>query len=525
MVSPFTCPICLDLVACVRAASCGHIFCGDCCYRMLEHGGGQCAVCRAMMTSPPHPVYALDEFLGVARLEESKRRLETFENSLKGEKFLVADLYNSHAMVRYVTLKRVHRIVRTSAFCSHILVLLRAVVQSSSLARHTYELELIWLILLHCSSFADSKVLVSIGAPEALALAFMSPLASSGVHKSLCLFADALAPEAPYCFGMLLLEPVVSRVARHGAASLARLALQVPNGIDLLVQHGIVSPVLVAAVESDPVLAADFVDKVVSEPSHIPHALEAVRWMCSNHAVCVPFLATFALHSVDVARIVDDQQVLGMLVSAYERGDLVALSSVLDLLRALGEHTDRDITDAVVTCCVWAAAPVAGDPRSAEMLEFVASNAGASPRCAKRVYEAFRDFWGLCSRETNGYQLASAVFSHEEMAASHAETVASVVQQLDFSVDNSSVFFLSSLVSTPSGLRVVMDHPSVLDNLALCCRCMGEVEIAIACDIFTECARSDLGLVLRSVRLGASCEHVEFRRLHQALTNICITLP
>ena len=72
----FTCPVCLDVVAGVRVASCGHIYCGTCYYDMTSRSSApSCAVCRATLLPLAYPSFDIDAALEGSGGEGHKERV------------------------------------------------------------------------------------------------------------------------------------------------------------------------------------------------------------------------------------------------------------------------------------------------------------------------------------------------------------------------------------------------------------------------------------------------------------------
>jgi hypothetical protein len=430
-------------------------------------------------------MFALDENIFSERYRQARAAVETHERT---PNLTSSDLQSHNIIIRFVALKRLRRAVETYSSCEQLGQNLRLAVERASCASTTQELELAWCILVQCAAFPDALSLVGVGAAEAAALTFMSPLASEFAFVLLSEFLSLMVPKAPLNFAMLLQPPTLPRVVTNTPVCAAHLSLCVPYGLCMLASHNLVSSVLVLLVPTEPTLASEFVDAITTDLKFAPHVRDAVQWMCANSHTSSPLLATLAWWSADVARMISEVQVSGMFAAARDSCDAESLLAVMDLAHALRENAGYECIQAAVLCATWAAGSTFHVVPNSELIEFAARCAGGSGDCAAQVFAAIPDFKAFCNRESNGFHLAASVFSHAQVVLAHAENVKSMVDDLDVEDDDpEKLSFISAVASAPAGRMLLLERPRLLRILASRCCGYDEVCLSMVRDIMLQC--------------------------------------
>jgi len=479
-VTPFTCPLCLDVVAGARIASCGHIYCGTCYYEMVRRAvSARCAICRAQLAAVAYPSFDIDAMLDQGddqafreRVIASRERAAQLETCWT----VADDTLASHALSiasenvreRCAGLNGILRLFNRSNghTCSELgAPALARIVGCGSAPSCREELTLAWRALAHMATyFSDGARLMSVGIAHAALQATFSREATVGSTRAVARAVMALVASHPQPFLMYLDPPHCLDLLSAAPAILGHVALATQGGIERLAAANVLAHLLPVAAQHDRVLGKDLMDAAVlsEHPEVKSHARRAAAVMLCEPLRHAASLAAVAWRDKDAATVfatLHHRDIVHAVRAASDSDDFDSQMSVLDFVHALHDVAKLRLPALATEVLVWVGR-AATDPSVRSFgLTYVSAVCRHSEACAIAASEACGGPARMLACESDGpmLYLAGDVLSHERVAMAHAEELEGVLARLTLN-GFEEVYVASCLVQHGTGIALVRSH-------------------------------------------------------------------
>jgi hypothetical protein len=479
-VTPFTCPLCLDVVAGARIASCGHIYCGTCYYDMVHRvASARCAICRAQLAMVAYPSFDVDAMLDQGddeafreRVRASRERAKQLEMCwVAGDDTLAhhaLSLTSENVRERCVGLNGLLRNFNRSTgnTCSELgAPALSRIIGCGSAPSCREELTLAWRALAHIATyFPDGARLMSSGIVHAALQAAFSREATVGSMRAVTRAVMALVASHPQPFLSYLEPPHCIDLLTVAPALLGHVAMQTSGGIERLAAENVLAYLLPVASLHDRVLAKDLMDAAVL--SEHPEVKSQAR-RAASMMLCEPIrhsasLAAVAWRDQDAAMVfatLHHRDVLHAVRAASESDDFDSQMSILDFLHALHDMAKLRLPVLATEVLAWVFRE-ATDPNVRSFgLSYASAVCRHSEACAIAVSDTSGGPARMLADPTDGAMLylAGDVLSHEHIALTHTETLAEALARLTF-LGFEEVYVASCLAEHATGVELLRPH-------------------------------------------------------------------
>ena len=500
----FKCPICLETLAAARVALCGHLFCSECYYNMVDSADHPaCAVCRRPLTSPPYPNYEVDALLDRdddefrARVRRSRERTAAAAAQPLDAPDHAANLSSAEPSVRCAALANLLCTVENvgTFLCADMRgACLTQVVAYATAPSSRHEHLLAWRLLAHAAEyFRDGSGLLTAGVHSVAAHSLVHPMATVASRRAVTRAVRSLAETHPGHFDMFLRESWLMRLLSAAPAAVAHVAIASgPSGVRTLAAAGALTRLLVVADAHERVLGASLLDAALGVQECRDEVLRAAAIMLRAPVPNACALAKICWRDDDAARVVATCHMHNLAAAvrtcATGVGDFDEHMAVLDVLQALLDNTSTATPALVTDVLAWVRRPDTHEGVRAFGLSYAAAAARFSAACAEAALNHYGCVQVMTADETDdpSLYLAGDVFTHERLVDQHASSLTYTLGTLTF-VRYSAVYFASALAGTPRGLALVADHAQSALRAAALAAGVDEVTVAACQDVCEKC--------------------------------------